>query len=138
MTNNTGPGKDASWGAKPYLGTDDDEALLAELRHAVAKLDPPPASVDEFTMDLLSWRDPDAELAALIADSRRADRSRPRREGRGPSPLRSSSVRHHAGGQPGRLRALPGHRSGGTGRGWPGRHPPGRRRPGPDRTVGGV
>ncbi len=70
MTNKTGPGTNANWGGKGFPSPDDDEALLAELRHAVARFDPPPASVDEFTMDLLSWRDPDAELAALIADSR--------------------------------------------------------------------
>ena len=66
----SGPGKGGTWGGGSNPATDDDDELIAELRHAVAKFDPPPVSVSEFTMDLLSWRDPDAELAALIADSR--------------------------------------------------------------------
>jgi hypothetical protein len=65
----TGPGK-GSPGDDQSPGPDEEEGLLAELRQAVAKFDAPPASVTEFTLDLLSWRDPDAELAALIADSR--------------------------------------------------------------------
>jgi hypothetical protein len=70
MTYMTGPGKGGGWGGEQFPGNDGDEQLLAELRQAVAKLDGPPASVTDFTLDLLSWRDPDAELAALIADSR--------------------------------------------------------------------
>jgi hypothetical protein len=70
MTFTSGSGKGGSWGGERAPRPDDDDNLLAELRQAVAKLDPPPASLTEFTMDLLSWRDPDAELAALIADSR--------------------------------------------------------------------
>jgi hypothetical protein len=70
MTYTSGPGKGAGWENEHFPGDDDDEQLLAELRQAVARFDAPPASVTEFTLDLLSWRDPDAELAALIADSR--------------------------------------------------------------------
>jgi hypothetical protein len=70
MTYVPGSGKGVGWSGEQSPMTDDDDNLLAELRQAVAKFDPPPASVFEFTMDLLSWRDPDAELAALIADSR--------------------------------------------------------------------
>jgi hypothetical protein len=70
MTYITGPGKGGGWGGEQFPGNDDDEQLMAELRHAAAKFDAPPAPVTEFTLDLLSWRDPDAELAALIADSR--------------------------------------------------------------------
>ena len=65
----TGPGKGGP-GDEQFPAPEEDENLLAELRQAVAKFDPPPSSVTEFTLDLLSWRDPDAELAALIADSR--------------------------------------------------------------------
>jgi hypothetical protein len=70
MTYMTGPGKGGDWRGEPLPEDDSDEQLLAELRQAVAKFDAPSASVTEFTLDLLSWRDPDAELAALIADSR--------------------------------------------------------------------
>jgi hypothetical protein len=69
MTYVTGPGKGGP-GDDQFPGLEEEENLLAELRQAVAKFDPPPSSVTEFTLDLLSWRDPDAELAALIADSR--------------------------------------------------------------------
>jgi len=48
----------------------DDEALLGELRLAAARFDPPPAVLPDVLEGLLSWRDPDAELAALVADSR--------------------------------------------------------------------
>ena len=49
----------------------EDERLLTELRQAVARFDPPPLlSTAEFGLGVLSWRDPDAELAALVADSR--------------------------------------------------------------------
>ena len=65
-----GPGDPQGAAEQPEQQNGDDELLLAELRHAVARFDPPPASTTEFTLDLLSWRDPDAELAALIADSR--------------------------------------------------------------------
>lgn len=70
MTYVPGPDKGGRWGGETAPGADDDDNLLAELRLAVAKFDSPPNSISEFTMDLLSWRDPDAELAALIADSR--------------------------------------------------------------------
>lgn len=69
----TGPGKGGP-GDEQFPAPEEDENLLAELRQAVAKFDPPPSSVTEFTLDLLSWRDPDAELAALIADSRTGGR----------------------------------------------------------------
>jgi hypothetical protein len=48
----------------------DDESLLAELRIAAAHCDPPPDMAPGFLQGLLTWRDPDAELAALVADSR--------------------------------------------------------------------
>jgi hypothetical protein len=69
----TGPGRGGEgdqYDGDQHPGTEEDENLLGELRRAVARLDPPPASVTGFTLELLSWRDPDAELAALIADSR--------------------------------------------------------------------
>lgn len=47
-----------------------DEILIAELRRAVARFDPPPADLAALGQSLLSWRDPSAELAALVADSR--------------------------------------------------------------------
>jgi len=58
------------------LGRDDgamaaeDEILLAELRVAASHYDPPPPLLPEALQALLSWRDPDAELALLVADSR--------------------------------------------------------------------
>jgi hypothetical protein len=48
----------------------DDESLLVELRAVTSRRDPPPASLAPSTEALLAWRDPDAELAELIADSR--------------------------------------------------------------------
>ncbi|HXW78097.1 MAG TPA: hypothetical protein VEJ84_01285 [Acidimicrobiales bacterium] len=68
-------GQDESAGGPvPHLADhaqgNDDEMLLAELRRAVAVFDPLPASTADFGLDVLSWRDPDAELAALVADSR--------------------------------------------------------------------
>jgi len=47
-----------------------DDALLAELRAAASRWDPPPALLGDFLPALVTWRDPDAELAALVADSR--------------------------------------------------------------------
>jgi hypothetical protein len=69
----TGQDESAGGPVSP-LGEDaqsnDDEPFLAELRRAVATFDAPPTSAAEFGLDVLSWRDPDAELAALVADSR--------------------------------------------------------------------
>jgi hypothetical protein len=48
----------------------DDEGLLTQLRLAAARWDPPPAGLAGFLPALLTWRDADAELAALVADSR--------------------------------------------------------------------
>jgi hypothetical protein len=44
--------------------------LLGDLRRAVARHDPLPAGLDALARSLFSWRDPDAELASLVADSR--------------------------------------------------------------------
>ncbi len=48
----------------------DDEELLRELRMAAARYDPPPGQLPDHLEGLLSWRDVDAELAELVADSR--------------------------------------------------------------------
>jgi hypothetical protein len=48
----------------------DEELLLAELRGAVARFDPPPPELAVLGEGLFSWLDPTAELAALVADSR--------------------------------------------------------------------
>jgi hypothetical protein len=48
----------------------DDDELLALLRHAVEAADPAPADLAPFAHSLLGWRDPDAGLAVLVADSR--------------------------------------------------------------------
>jgi hypothetical protein len=48
----------------------DDEELLKELRMAAARHDPPPGQLPDYLEGLLSWRDVDAELADLVADSR--------------------------------------------------------------------
>lgn len=67
-----GPGSEGE-GSGPS-GTDqaipDDEELLGQLRMAAARCDPPPAFEPGFLQGLLTWRGPDAELAALVADSR--------------------------------------------------------------------
>jgi hypothetical protein len=47
-----------------------DDQLMAALRSAVARVDGPPVGLHEANRGLLTWRDPDAELVALIADSR--------------------------------------------------------------------
>lgn len=70
MSHTGGPGE-GDKSAGPAMGsTPDDEALLAELRAAAARYDPPPPALPGFLHDLPSWRDADAELAALVADSR--------------------------------------------------------------------
>jgi hypothetical protein len=48
----------------------DDDELLAVLAHAARLFDAPPAELTEANKELLSWRDPDAALAELVADSR--------------------------------------------------------------------
>jgi hypothetical protein len=50
--------------------THEDEELLAALRGVVARVDPVPQDVTEMSRSLLSWRDPDARVAELVADSR--------------------------------------------------------------------
>jgi hypothetical protein len=50
--------------------TAEDERLMGELRTAAAHCDPPPSHLTELLGGLLTWRDPDAELAELAADSR--------------------------------------------------------------------
>jgi hypothetical protein len=47
----------------------DDDALLDELRHVVAQLDPIPGAVRIAARAALEWRTLDAELAALVHDS---------------------------------------------------------------------
>jgi hypothetical protein len=47
----------------------DDDALLDELRHVVAQLDPIPEAVRTAARAALQWRTLDAELAALVHDS---------------------------------------------------------------------
>jgi hypothetical protein len=47
-----------------------EEALLQELRVAIGHVDPPPAFLVPLVEALFTWRDPDAELADLVADSR--------------------------------------------------------------------
>jgi len=46
----------------------DDEELLDRLVRAVAAGDPPPASLEAFTRELLVWRTVDVELAALLGE----------------------------------------------------------------------
>jgi hypothetical protein len=50
--------------------TPEDEELLAELRNLVGRADPVPPDLTAVAMSLLAWRDPDAQLAELVADSR--------------------------------------------------------------------
>jgi hypothetical protein len=67
MTPATGIGKGGEAGH--HAGTDED-TLLRELREAISALDPPPAFLAPLAEALLTWHDPDAELAELVADSR--------------------------------------------------------------------
>lgn len=46
-----------------------DHALLAQLRTAFAAADPVPLDALEIARESLFWRDPDAALAGLVADS---------------------------------------------------------------------
>lgn len=48
----------------------EEAALLVELRFALRTGQEPPAEVTSLTRSLLSWRDADAALAELVADSR--------------------------------------------------------------------
>lgn len=73
MTGRTGPpgpGDEAHPGSTAEAASDDDDELLDELRTAVARFDPMPALLSTLPHTLLSWRNPDAELADLVADSR--------------------------------------------------------------------
>lgn len=47
----------------------DDDALIAELRHVVAQLDPVPEAVRIAARAAIEWRTLEAELAALVHDS---------------------------------------------------------------------
>ena len=47
----------------------DDDALLAQLRAVMGRVDPVPAHVDEAAKAVLGWRRLDADLAELLADS---------------------------------------------------------------------
>lgn len=47
-----------------------DEELLDVLARAARQFDPPPPELTEANRLLFSWRDPDALLAELVADSR--------------------------------------------------------------------
>jgi hypothetical protein len=49
-----------------------DDALVRELARAVALHDPVPAELLTFAWEAFTWRTVDAELAALVADSRDA------------------------------------------------------------------
>lgn len=49
--------------------TNDDDALLAELRSLLARTEPVPPEVTEFANAALGWRRLDAELAELLTDS---------------------------------------------------------------------
>lgn len=51
------------------------EALLVELRHVAARLDPIPVELDASVRASLAWRTLDAELAALTYDSVDDDRA---------------------------------------------------------------
>ncbi|HKH88647.1 MAG TPA: hypothetical protein VKA05_07475, partial [Acidimicrobiales bacterium] len=47
-----------------------DEELLGRLREVLQRVEPVPADVTAVAQSLLSWRDPDARLAELVADTR--------------------------------------------------------------------
>lgn len=47
-----------------------DEELLHVLARAARRFDPPPPELTEANRLLFAWRDPDARLAELVADSR--------------------------------------------------------------------
>ena len=51
----------------------EDEALISQLKSALEQTDPVPADVSEFAKAAFSWRDIDAELAAIEFDSSTAD-----------------------------------------------------------------
>lgn len=53
----------------PPTAHDDDDALLAELRTALAALDPVPQAVRVAARAALDWRTLDAEFAELVHDS---------------------------------------------------------------------
>jgi hypothetical protein len=53
--------------------TPTDDELMAELRAVLSRSEPVPDSVRALSRSLLSWRDPDAELAELAADSRQPE-----------------------------------------------------------------
>jgi hypothetical protein len=57
-------------GAEQAAAKAGDDELEAAVRRAAQLFDPIPASLSEINATLLSWRDPDSELAALVADSR--------------------------------------------------------------------
>jgi len=48
----------------------EDAELLARLRSVAQRVEPVPAEVSTVARSLLSWRDPDALLAELVADTR--------------------------------------------------------------------
>jgi hypothetical protein len=50
--------------------TREDEELLAALRSVLGRVEPVPGDIADVARSLLSWRDPDAVLAELAADSR--------------------------------------------------------------------
>ena len=54
----------------PQPPPEPDEELLGALARAVVRFDPPPSELTAANRGLLSWRDPDAALAELVADSR--------------------------------------------------------------------
>lgn len=46
-----------------------DHALLTQLRSTFERTDPVPPNVVDLARSILAWRDPDAALAELVADS---------------------------------------------------------------------
>jgi hypothetical protein len=67
MTPGTGGGKG---GGSGHPERTPEDALLDELREVVGRADPPPALLASLAEAMLTWRDADAELADLVADSR--------------------------------------------------------------------
>ncbi len=53
------------------FGDLDDERLLAALREVIGRDDPPPAWSAELAKGIFGFREPEAELAALVSDSER-------------------------------------------------------------------
>jgi hypothetical protein len=66
-------GGNQDWGnslSPGHEASPDDEVLMGELRLAAARCDPLPGNLGGLLSGLLAWRDPEAGLAELVADSR--------------------------------------------------------------------